>query len=154
MVRLRPVYVHRSGGALYQSGSRILSKYPIEEKARLLAERDVAMVINVATDDSRDLEVYARYRHAPFGDNQQFRPAMPEVMAIAREAAGLLAEGRSVLTHCQYGVNRSGLTNALIIRECERCTGSEAFRILKMRRPGACGGNPHFAAWLIELPSP
>jgi Dual specificity phosphatase, catalytic domain len=153
-VRLRPVYIHPNGGSLYQSGSRYLANFELEDKVRILAEIGIAMIINVSSDNGNDLEMYARYRTAPFGDNQQFRPKMPFVMEIAREAAGVLAEGRSVLTQCQYGINRSGLTNALIIRECERCTGAEAFQILKMRRPGACGGNPHFAAWLIELPCP
>ena len=153
-MKLRPVYIHPNGGRLFQSGSRYLANFELEEKVRLVAELDIALIINVATDGGRELEMYTRYRHAPFGDNKQFRPKMPEVMKIAQEAAGILANGRSVLTHCQYGVNRSGLTNALIIRECERCNGAEAFQILKMRRPGACGGNPHFAAWLIELPCP
>jgi protein tyrosine/serine phosphatase len=154
-VRLRPVYIHDSGGALYQSGSRYLSKFELAEKVRFIAEMGIVMLIDVDTNGgSQELEMYTRYRHVPFGDNKQFHPHMPEVIVVAEEAAEVLAEGRSVLSCCQYGTNRSGLVNALVIRESEGCSGAEALQRLKILRRGACGGNQHFITWLNEIPEP
>lgn len=148
---LRPVY-EVGDARLYQAGSKRLDGY---EPSDVAAEYRIAMVLNVAPHPNPKMAFYVlTYRHVPFGDNSQFRSALPNIEPAVAEAAATLTAGGNVLTHCYYGVNRSGLVNALIIRDIEKCSGRDALARLRERRRGACGGNDHFVAYLNDLEAP
>lgn len=64
-----------------------------------------------------------------------------------------LRRSRTVLVHCTYGKNRSGLLMTLIVRERLGCTGAQALRRVRDVRHRAVN-NDTFAAWLEALPAP
>jgi len=75
------------------------------------------------------------------------------VQHLARMVAALIAEGRTVLVHCTFGRNRSGLVAALVVREVLGVPGAEALAHVQARRDGTVN-NETFAAWLRSLPAP
>jgi hypothetical protein len=152
---LRPVYVHpETGAALYQAGARDLVATDLSTLLGALHGARIGLVVNASDRVVPDIGLYMPYRQMPFGDNGQFAEHMPGIDRVVNEAARALADGRSVLVHCFYGTNRSGLVNALIIRALENKTGAEALTKLRHRRKGACKGNRHFETYLRELPRP
>ena len=72
---------------------------------------------------------------------------------IARSAASdvsrALDEGKTVLTSCAMGINRSGLINALVLMDREGLTGLEAVRRVRAARPGALN-NTSFVHWITS----
>lgn len=146
---MKPAYVARSGGALYQAGYRNLAKMPARVLAGTLVGIDLALAVSPRV--SEDVGLYVRQLHVPFGDNSQFAGEIGNIMSAVSEGARVVREGGSVLTYCFYGTNRSGLVNALIVREVERCDGATALAHLRERRRGACGGNEHFVRYLNSL---
>lgn len=161
-VKLAQVYPR-----LYQAGAKNWEKVPKPELVRVLLAHQVGFVLNVNSGKKDDpdkgydkalamsLPDKITYAHVPFGDNSQFEEHMPVLMQMVTLAVEKWHfEKKAILTHCAYGVNRSGLANALIIREIENCTGAEALAILRQLRKGACGGNEHFVTYLEGLPKP
>jgi len=155
-MRLRAVWGWPLNGAeLFQTGSRQMRTWPLNDQVEALGRAGVALVVNCASDADWGLAFYvSAYHHAPFGDNSHFRERLPIIEDAVRDAADTLRNGNNVLVHCFYGANRSGLVNALVIREIERCTGAEALARLRQRRRGACGSNDHFVAYLEGLDRP
>lgn len=146
---MKPVFVSDNLGCLYQTGYRQLEKMA-PERFTFLAS-DVRMVLAVSDRTVERFPVQFTY---PFGDNKQWRGPSPGLAGMVLTGASLLRRGENVLVYCYYGVNRSGLVAALIIRQVLGCTGAEALARLRMARRGAVGGNPHFVSYLEELPAP
>jgi len=88
----------------------------------------------------------------PFADG----PEIPEHLgALAGFVATLVQQGHNVLVHCQAGVNRSGLVNALVLRALLGCSSAEAIAIVRRGR-GAHDyiPNGHFESYLLGLDTP
>lgn len=74
---------------------------------------------------------------------------------LAKAAASMIAKrilaGKSVLVTCGHGRNRSGLINALVLREIfPRWSGKLCMAKVREKRPGALH-NPAFAQYLESL---
>lgn len=102
-----------------------------------------------------------RYHHLPIPDGQLRRIQMcggyeftqEVLLRLAKNLADRVAAGTSVLTMCNAGRNRSGLLNALIVRERLGITGIRALEVVRRERPNALA-NEHFCRFLVSLPAP
>lgn len=74
--------------------------------------------------------------------------AFDQVDELAQEVADLLAEGRTVLVHCQAGLNRSGLLAARALMFMGH-TGKEAIELLRRRSPLVLC-NEAFEEWILS----
>ena len=74
-------------------------------------------------------------------------------LRLASLVAGLVRDGRTVLVHCTFGRNRSGLLVSLVVRDLLAVTGAEALAHVQQRRERAVN-NTTFADWLRSLPRP
>lgn len=146
---MKPVFVSDSLGCLYQSGYRQLSK--MDEPRRGFLRNEVRLAIAVSPHVIPWFEMTV---HEPFGDNKQWAGPNVGLADAIRSAARLLETGDHVMAYCFYGRNRSGLVNALILRELLSCPGAQALATLRRARKGAAGGNPHFIRYLEGLPAP
>ena len=91
------------------------------------------------------------YFFYPIPDNKLSEEDAKWLLTVASNiAADIKYTGASVLSHCNAGRNRSGLMNALIIKELAHCTGKEAREIVQRERPNALA-NDHFVAFLDGL---
>jgi hypothetical protein len=92
---------------------------------------------------------------APLDDSDELGPSENEAR-IAQAAAEVnvraLRAGQNVLTTCAQGRNRSGLINALTLRELRGISGGEARWIVQQKRPNALT-NRGFCKFLDALPS-
>lgn len=82
--------------------------------------------------------------------------ALPDpalTVRLATLAAGLVADGHTVLVHCTFGRNRSGLVAALVVREVLGISGADALAHVQAHRAGTVN-NDTFADWLRTLPAP
>lgn len=79
--------------------------------------------------------------------------AYDQVDEIAKMVNGFLDDGKTVLVHCQAGLNRSSLiaTRALML---QGMTADEAITLVRKQRSPACLCNPSFEAHLRELDAP
>lgn len=149
---------------LFQAGARSLEKVPLAERIRACVGYDITVVVNVdngkkgdparGRDDEFAFNFFGEYLHVPIGDNSTIAEDLADVQQAVHKAALAIRSGHAALTHCRYGVNRSGFVNALIIRELEQCTGAEALAMLRQRRPGAVKGNHHAESYLEGLDKP
>ena len=65
----------------------------------------------------------------------------------------LVRQGRTVLVHCTFGKNRSGLVMALVVREVLGCDGPTALARVREVRENAVN-NDAFNDWVSGLPAP
>lgn len=132
-------------GKLYQSG--------IIESYVLLDERHIAVVINMTND--KDSIALARgsgpYMRAPILDGPL--PYQGILDAVVTFAVTHIINGYPVLVHCAAGLNRSGLVNALIVRQIRGISGAEAIAHVRRARPGALF-NETFVKYLETLAPP
>jgi hypothetical protein len=149
---MKPVFVSDNLGELYQTGYKQLMKMPPEQRAFL--GRDISYAIAVSQHRTEGWHPAVLEHHEVFGDNKQWVGPSDLLGVYIKMAAWTLDAGQNVLVYCYYGVNRSGLVAALIIRELLRCTGAEALARLRMARKGSVGGNPHFVSYLEGLAAP
>lgn len=89
------------------------------------------------------------YIYFPITDDNEDEPPLPRLRAIARMAAGLIADGHRVLSHCGMGYNRSAFVAGLIMVELGM-PGRAVVERLRERRPGALF-NDKFAEILGRL---
>ena len=90
--------------------------------------------------------------YAPMHDNFWDGPSEDEAqiaLSAASDVSRALDEGKTVLTSCAMGINRSGLINALVLMDREGLTGLEAVRRVRAARPGALS-NGSFVRWLAS----
>jgi hypothetical protein len=74
-------------------------------------------------------------------------------LRLASLVAGLVGDGHTVLVHCTFGRNRSGLLVSLVVRELLDVTGAEALAHVQEHRDGTVN-NATFSGWLRSLPRP
>lgn len=98
-------------------------------------------------------EEFIDYYHHPIPDNKLSEEDAEWLLETAGYIATMVKTGAGVLSHCNAGRNRSGLMNALIIRELENITGKEARKIVQKERPNALA-NEYFVKFLDGLDKP
>jgi protein-tyrosine phosphatase len=85
-------------------------------------------------------------------DDDPYRQVPLEVGRIvchtAHAAGTYLVNGRSVLTSCHQGWNRSGITTAMILIMFMGMTPAKAIKLIRSRRNDDCIGNPMFEQFL------
>jgi len=92
------------------------------------------------------------YLKCPLVDGEAV-PDSGVTLRLASLVAGLVADGRTVLVHCTFGRNRSGLLVSLVVRQLLGVTGAEALAHVQEHRAGAVN-NSTFAGWLRSLGRP
>jgi hypothetical protein len=169
--------IHEILPGLYQRGH--LEAWSADYKYDVLADYNITLVFGLFTRPDPDLPYWPNgtyiHRHLPDGkrlDPEPYlelarraatvlvppyppppRDALGAVyggLAGARSRAPLPAPG-AVLSTCHAGRNRSGLLNALIVREITGCSGKDAIDIVRAGRPRAIA-NPTFVSYLESLP--
>ncbi|MCS6886019.1 MAG: dual specificity protein phosphatase family protein [Acidobacteriota bacterium] len=87
------------------------------------------------------------YVYLPILDSEL--PDLEFLHAVAKLAADLCRSGKSVLTHCKMGLNRSALLLGVTLAYLG-LSGQEALQLLRSKRPGALF-NPIFSEYLESL---
>jgi hypothetical protein len=137
--------------------------FQVDDDARLLISSAIddwncvgPRGIDVVIDLEGDLDAciptipnHCVYVYFPIDDDDQQLPDLIKLRAIARMAAGLVAEGHRVLSHCGMGFNRSALMAGLILIELGM-PGAKAVARLRERRSGALY-NEMFSTFLESL---
>jgi protein-tyrosine phosphatase len=131
---------------LYQRGAFA----HLNDKVPALRAAGIEVVVSLWRPDP-DLFDVVEYHHYPTSDGQKIDRGL--YGALAYDFARCVRDGRTVLVHCQGGRNRSGLLNALIVRQLYGCTGLDAANVVRLARPGALA-NPYFLRYLVGLPVP
>ena len=84
------------------------------------------------------------------------QPQLPDVQVmnvLVDTIVRLIQLGHKVLVHCHKGKSRSGMINALVVRQLKGCSGADAVDLVRKHRPGALG-NQVFAAYVRDQPAP
>lgn len=134
-------------GALWQGGCPVDFAW--------VREQGIGVVVDIADADAHPPAGATdglAYVKVPLVDGEEV-PDPAFTQHLARMVAGLIAEGRTVLVHCTFGRNRSGLLASLVVREVLGVSGAEAVAHVQARRAGTVN-NSAFAAWLRSLPAP
>ena len=120
-----------------------------------MREQGIGVVVDIADADAHPPAGATdglAYVKAPLVDADDV-PDPAFTQHLARMVAGMIREGRTVLVHCTFGRNRSGLLASLVVREVLGVTGAAALTHVRSRRAGTVN-NEAFAAWLRTLPAP
>jgi protein-tyrosine phosphatase len=141
-VRLHPIIP----GRLYQSANFMR----VENRVEVLRAYGITTVVSLWHPDL-ELRDAVRYLHLHIPDGKRLDAAPVEDLALT--VASDIRNGGVALVHCHAGRNRSGLLNALVVREMTNCTGLEAMQLVRRRRPRAIA-NPVFEAYLTGLQRP
>jgi protein-tyrosine phosphatase len=83
------------------------------------------------------------------------RPHLPDVQVmniLVDTVVRLIRAGHRVLVHCHKGRSRSGMINALVVRQLE-ISGAEAVDLVRRQRPESLR-NQVFATYVQGLPAP
>lgn len=87
-----------------------------------------------------------RVEIAMYDSTEQGFDQVEDIARIVHEAR---AEGKTVLVHCQAGLNRSSLVAARALM-LDGMTADEAITMIRLKRSDACLCNPAFEKWLRE----
>lgn len=142
------VYRHRSGGELWQGSiddvNLLVSKAPSKIRT-----------IGLFAGEHQDVPEHPAYEILYMGYGDTFFPTGPEfreTRAIADNASDHLANhlrrGRSVLSSCAMGFNRSGLVTALTIIKLG-VAPVDAIRMVRQARGDRALSNPAFVQMVI-----
>jgi protein-tyrosine phosphatase len=88
------------------------------------------------------------YKYWPIQDIPEL-PDLKRLDEVAQWGYEKWRSGRSLLTHCAAGCNRSGLVNGKILI-LKGLSGKEAVKLIRAKRPGALT-NQVFATYLESL---
>jgi len=83
-------------------------------------------------------------------------PQLPDVQImniLVDTIVRLIQAGHKVLVHCHKGKSRSGMINALVVRQLHGISGADAVDLVRQQRPGSLG-NQVFATYVQGLPAP
>lgn len=139
-------------GKLYQRGK--FDRFDVSVKQRMLDMYGIDIVICMYGKADPDInELLYRYIHYPIIDGIGARKDFDYLQWLATEVAEYIDDGHCVLSHCNGGRNRSGLINALIVRELLDLTGKAALEYVQMKRPNAIA-TPVFREFLESLDVP
>ena len=92
------------------------------------------------------------YVKAPLEDGETL-PEQVLLDHLVGLVVDLVRQGRTVLVHCTFGKNRSGLVMALVVREVLGCDGPTALARVRAVRDNAVN-NDAFSEWVSALPAP
>ena len=138
-------------GELYQRGK--FMDDPLPKKLALLKKYGVNVVFNWwHTHDSEIMPFLDHYEHHYFPDSEK---ELPEewLMEMSVKIADMIDDGDTVLSHCFGGNNRSGIINALVVRELyDGITGVEAMEMVRENKMRALH-NESYAKYLAGLPA-
>lgn len=149
------VTLYKIGDNVFQRGK--LHKLSMQQKIKLFADYNITMVVGLALDKDPDLvkldkKYYIEYIFRPIPDGALCDTTRSSLLQLANKISdNILRESTSVLCYCNAGRNRSGLMNALILRNLCMCSGKEALEIVRQERPRAVA-NEHFETFLRSLP--
>jgi len=132
-----------------------LERLSYDELRSLFDGYDITHVVGLARKENMilrqlDDEQFSWYHYYPIPDNKLPKATADDLMTIAHDIAVDLQGKEAVLSYCNAGRNRSGLMNALILRELLSLTGKEALEMVRRERPRAIA-NEHFEAFLLGL---
>ena len=126
---------------------------PPADATLMLYGFNVLVLCAIEYQPKRELFGGVTVLRCPFGDNYDVRLTSVERRLIfdtsARVIRALRAGARTYVS-CAMGLNRSGLVNALVVRDMTGSSGREARQWVQSRRPGALQ-NPHFGLLLDGL---
>jgi protein-tyrosine phosphatase len=115
----------------------------------------ITMVLDVSNPelypDPRDIEGLV-YIKMPLQDADHL-PDLAILDGVVQAVANAYRGGHRILVHCRMGLNRSGLVDALVLRQLFNLTGAEAMKTIQSRREGSLS-NSVFATHLRSLPRP
>lgn len=139
---------------VYQRGK--MQHFSYDALAAMVSSKDITCVVGLAGKldptlrqmDDNDL---IDYIYHPIADGILREATQEFLLVLAQELARRVRRGEGVISHCNAGRNRSGLLNALIVRELQECSGAEALHIVRTSRPRAVD-NEYFEKFLYRLP--
>jgi len=121
---------------------------PTGETLRFIHENNVKLVVS-ATHMDPPIAIGIPTLRVPFEDHYQKLPDMGLIQFAGDLAIKVLDEGKSVLVHCAYGLNRSALIVAYVLTHSYGLSGKEAVALIRRERPGTLH-NPVFAKYVEE----
>jgi protein-tyrosine phosphatase len=80
-------------------------------------------------------------------------PDLSRLEDISNLVVEQVKAGWKCLSHCAAGINRSGLVNAMVVRQLLKLSGHDAIAYIRAHREGALS-NPAFVQYLESLPKP
>lgn len=141
-------------GKLYQRGN--FRKLSLLEKDETLKAHHIDVIVSLAGKFDQDLkkldEMYhIKYYYYHMTDGKNFSDDVKsDLLRIAKNVADDIRSGKSVIVHCKRGRNRSGLLNALIVREIKGISGEAALNWIWEHRPNSIS-NQLFQNFLKSL---
>lgn len=140
-------------GLVLQRGH--LERLSKERIVEAFEKYNIQIVIGLAKEESLTLrslheDGFIDYFHHKIPDNCLSDADAEWLLDTASDLAPDVSGGVSVLSYCNAGRNRSGLMNALLLREILEISGEEAMEIVRRERPNAIA-NPHFEDFLRSL---
>lgn len=136
--------IHRGTGVLAQGG----------QPATGMPSRAFDLLVLAAEEYQPDRRMFPsnqRVVYAPIDDAELTMPEAYTAEIASAIVADALRAGRSVLSTCMAGRNRSGLVSALALTKLHGWSGPYAADRVRATRPGALT-NPSFLRYLSRIP--
>ena len=141
--------VYKVCEGLYQRGAFI--NHPLEKKLEFIQHYKIDVVINFWHKSDDELKPHLwKYVHKYFPDSGKTVDKL-WLLDFASEVAWWIDNGHVVLTHCFGGNNRSGMFNALVLRELYNIDGEEAMLTVQAMKSRAIH-NTLYQEFLRGLP--
>lgn len=101
-----------------------------------LSEAGVSLLVSATRRTPKPIE-HVEIVRIPFEDSRHFPPraVLKSVAVYAHDWVN--SEKGPVMVHCAYGLNRSALISAFIMKELTGWDGEEIFAAIRKRRPGS-----------------
>lgn len=99
--------------------------------------------------DANPVDWFVREIRFGFYDHDMSDFDIDDLLAIAKQTHRAWQQGARVLIRCQAGLNRSGLTMALVLMQ-EGYNPREAIDLIRARRGSSALCNERFERWLLE----
>lgn len=143
--------IYQIAPRIYQSG-KFPDDWNLLQKKVVLRENKIAAVVNLWHKKDPDVEVcVSNYRHIYLPDGKFSEEKWRAVFELLPALVVKWQMGENLLAMCYGGRNRSGLFNALLLREIYGISGEAAMCIVREKRPNSLV-NPDFVAYLKTLP--
>jgi hypothetical protein len=128
------IYTHKSGAELWQGNIHDVNK--LIRKGNSLIK-----VIGLFAQECQPNDPYGHYELIKMGYDDNTRAGnleMKRILSIAVEAANIFSnrirEGKSCLSSCYMGLNRSGLVSALTLIKLANMSPDEAITMIQNKR--------------------
>jgi hypothetical protein len=141
-------------GIIFQRGK--FNHLSYEEKISVLSQYNISIVMGMSGKEDTDLVKIPglMYVYCPIADGKLHKEPISTMFHLAYKAAeAIYYQKATVLSYCYDGRNRSGLMNALILRDLYGLSGKDAMEMVREHRPRAIN-NLHFEEFLSGLEAP